>query len=85
MSVIFNFTNEELEYIVDILTNNKPKKLDKIALYSKIDLNMELFLKECNTKEKFQKFRKNLNKNQSQIFRYIVGISKIKIPNEYYN
>ncbi len=84
MNIIFDFTDEQLKYIVDKLMHNKTKKIDKIALNNKINDNMEKFLKEYNSKEKFQKFRNELNQNQFKIFYYIVGISTIKIPNEYY-
>lgn len=84
MNIIFDFTDEQLEFIIDRITHNKTKQIDKIALFDKIDLNMGKFLKECNTKEKFQKFRKNLNSNQLKIFYYIIHTSKIKIPNDFY-
>lgn len=84
MNEILDFTDEQLEFIVDRLTNNKPKNIDRIKLFNKIDYNMEKFLKECDSKEKFQNFRKKLNKNQFQVFRYIVGMSTIKIPNKFY-
>lgn len=84
MNVIFDFTDEQLEFIVDRIVHNKTKQIDKTKLFEKINLNTEKFLKECNTKEKFQKFRKSLNTNQLKIFYYIIHTSKIKIPNDFY-
>lgn len=84
MNIIFDFTDEQLEFIIDRITNNECKQIDIIALFKKIDLNMEKFLKEYNTREKFQKFRNNLNANQRKVFYYIVHTSKIKIPNDFY-
>ena len=83
MNIIFDFTDEQLEFIVDTITHNERKSIDIIALLEKIDLNMEKFLKEYNTREKFQKFR-NLNANQRKVFYYIVHSSKVKIPSDFY-
>lgn len=85
MNILFDFTDEELEYIIDRLNNNEPKSIDRKILYEKIDSNMENFLKTYNTTEKFQNFKKDLNKNQFQVFRYIIEMSSIKIPNEFYS
>ena len=84
MNILFDFTDEQLEFIIDNLTNNKTKNIDKIALLKKINTNMEKFLKEYDTKEKFQNFRKSLNENQFKVFYYITHVSNIKIPNEFY-
>ncbi len=84
MNIIFDFTDEQLEFIVDTITHNERKSIDIIALLEKIDLNMEKFLKEYNTREKFQKFRNNLNANQRKVFYYIVHSSKVKIPSDFY-
>lgn len=85
MNEIFDFSDEQLEFIIDRITHNEPSKnVDRKALFDKIDENMKKFIKNNNPKT-FKKFRENLNENQQKVFYFIVHSSSIKIPNEFYD
>lgn len=81
---LFNFNDEQLEYITDLLTNNIPQKIDKYELWNKIDENMKEFLKLCKNKDDYVNFKKSLSDAQLRVFYYVVRVSKVKIPNNYY-
>lgn len=84
MKELFDFTDEQMEYITDLLATKKTKKIDKIALYKKIDDNLEKFIKN-NDKKSFNKLKNKMSENERKIFYFMVHSSNIKIPNEYYS
>lgn len=85
MNEIFDFSDEQLEFIIDRIIHNEPSKnIDRKVLFDKIDENMKKFIKNNNPKT-FKKFRENLNGNQQKLFYFIVHSSSVKIPNEFYD
>lgn len=85
MNIIFDFTDEELEFIIDRVTHNESSKnIDRKALFNKIDENMKRFIKN-NDPRTFKKFKENLNENQKKVFYFIAHSSSVKIPNEFYD
>lgn len=82
-NILFNFEDEQLEWLVSAVTNTEKKAINKVALFKKIDENIEKFIQKVDA-ETFNKVRESFTEGQRRIFYYMVHITNKKIPNEFY-